>query len=191
MRVRKCEHGHYAILKKAWGGKHTGRRFLGCPIQVSSSTKLNFSLFAANTSTAACVTMAFAPSRKKWISVSMWSGLMNHGLIVSRRASRRFGSSSNKPSVQSQGQHKLYKMPSTSMTLPEMQELPFRKKWTAQRGWHSASVLNITGRLQWLPSTRASTCTWSTVCWGSSCFCWLPSSSRPIDRSELVVLPVR
>ncbi|XP_066392835.1 uncharacterized protein [Miscanthus floridulus] len=33
VRVCKCEHGRYAILKKAWGGKHTGHRFSGCPIQ--------------------------------------------------------------------------------------------------------------------------------------------------------------
>ncbi|XP_066360009.1 uncharacterized protein [Miscanthus floridulus] len=33
VRIRKCEHGRHAIMKKAWGGKHTGRRFLGCPMQ--------------------------------------------------------------------------------------------------------------------------------------------------------------
>jgi hypothetical protein len=34
VRLRKCNHGRHAILKRCWGGKHSGRRFLGCPLKV-------------------------------------------------------------------------------------------------------------------------------------------------------------
>ncbi|KXG20932.1 hypothetical protein SORBI_3010G272600 [Sorghum bicolor] len=33
--VGKCEHGCYTVMKQCWGGKNTGRRFLGCGLETS------------------------------------------------------------------------------------------------------------------------------------------------------------